>query len=157
MLHSFPCIVELPHQLTCPNPQLLPPISTCRDPAARKALLKQLPHSNAPAATLRAADPAARKAFLKELHELKTDIFNQLIETGALPVRPGVKRLISERPGLLVCGYAAACAPCPPSRFKCGRCCAVVLSCCLPKGCNFPTSWRVTWTAHVTFRCRRGD
>jgi hypothetical protein len=43
-----------------------------------------------------AADPAERKAFLKELHELKTDIFNQLIETGRLPVRPGVKRLISE-------------------------------------------------------------
>ncbi|PSC75122.1 haloacid dehalogenase-like hydrolase domain-containing protein isoform A [Micractinium conductrix] len=41
-------------------------------------------------------DPAQRKAFLKELHELKTDIFNQLIETGALPVRPGVKRLINE-------------------------------------------------------------
>lgn len=28
----------------------------------------------------------------------QTDIFNQLIETGALPVRPGVKRLISEWP-----------------------------------------------------------
>ncbi|KAI3425903.1 hypothetical protein D9Q98_007876 [Chlorella vulgaris] len=41
-------------------------------------------------------DPAARKAFLKELHELKTDIFNTLIETGSLPVRPGVKRLIDE-------------------------------------------------------------
>lgn len=40
-------------------------------------------------------DPDARKAFLKELHELKTDIFNELIETGRLPVRPGVSRLIS--------------------------------------------------------------
>lgn len=37
-----------------------------------------------------------RKAFLKELHELKTDIFNQLIETGSLPLRPGVKRLVNE-------------------------------------------------------------
>lgn len=41
-------------------------------------------------------DPAARKAFLKELHEAKTDIFNELIETGRLPVRPGVARLINE-------------------------------------------------------------
>jgi HAD superfamily hydrolase (TIGR01509 family) len=41
-------------------------------------------------------DPNERKAFLKELHELKTDIFNQLIETGRLPVRPGVQRLIDE-------------------------------------------------------------
>ena len=41
-------------------------------------------------------DPEARKAFLKELHELKTDIFNELIETGRLPVRPGVSRLINE-------------------------------------------------------------
>jgi hypothetical protein len=40
--------------------------------------------------------PEARKAFLKELHELKTDIFNELIESGRLPVRPGVKRLIGE-------------------------------------------------------------
>jgi len=45
-------------------------------------------------------DAAERKAFLKELHELKTDIFNQLIETGKLPVRPGVIRLISELPVL---------------------------------------------------------
>lgn len=49
------------------------------------------------------AGPVARKFFLKELHELKTDIFNQLIETGALPVRPGVKRLISEW-GTAACG-----------------------------------------------------
>jgi HAD superfamily hydrolase (TIGR01509 family) len=41
-------------------------------------------------------DPDVRKDFLKELHELKTDIFNELIETGKLPVRPGVSRLINE-------------------------------------------------------------
>ncbi|KAL4436902.1 hypothetical protein ABPG75_004041 [Micractinium tetrahymenae] len=40
--------------------------------------------------------PEERTVFLKELHELKTDIFNELIEMGALPVRPGVKRLINE-------------------------------------------------------------
>ena len=50
--------------------------------------------STAPWAVIK--DPAERKAFLKELHELKTDIFNELIETGRLPVRPGVSRLISE-------------------------------------------------------------
>ena len=37
-----------------------------------------------------------RKAFLKELHMNKTDIFNELIESGKLPVRPGVIRLINE-------------------------------------------------------------
>ncbi len=41
-------------------------------------------------------DEASRKAFLKEMHELKTDIFNELIESGKLPVRPGVARLINE-------------------------------------------------------------
>lgn len=41
-------------------------------------------------------DEASRKAFLKEMHELKTDIFNELIESGKLPVRPGVSRLINE-------------------------------------------------------------
>lgn len=41
-------------------------------------------------------DPEQRKAFLKQLHELKTDIFNELIETGRLPLRPGVKRLVGE-------------------------------------------------------------
>jgi len=41
-------------------------------------------------------DPEERKAFLKELHEMKTDIFNELIESGKLPVRPGVVRLIHE-------------------------------------------------------------
>lgn len=41
-------------------------------------------------------DLTERKAFLKELHELKTDIFNDLIESGKLPVRPGVIRLINE-------------------------------------------------------------
>jgi HAD superfamily hydrolase (TIGR01509 family) len=41
-------------------------------------------------------DPAARKAFLKDLHELKTDIFNELIDAGSLPLRPGVARLVAE-------------------------------------------------------------
>lgn len=41
-------------------------------------------------------DPEERKSYLKELHEMKTDIFNELIETGNLPVRPGVIRLINE-------------------------------------------------------------
>jgi HAD superfamily hydrolase (TIGR01509 family) len=45
---------------------------------------------------LSTTDPDQRKSFLKELHELKTDIFNELIESGKLPLRPGVKRLIEE-------------------------------------------------------------
>jgi hypothetical protein len=31
-----------------------------------------------------------------ELHRLKTDLFMQLVETGAMPLRPGVKRLVQE-------------------------------------------------------------
>jgi HAD superfamily hydrolase (TIGR01509 family) len=41
-------------------------------------------------------DAEERKAFLKKMHEAKTDMFNKLIETGKLPVRPGVIRLINE-------------------------------------------------------------
>lgn len=37
-----------------------------------------------------------RDVFLKELHTLKTDLFMQIIETGQLPLRPGVKRLVDE-------------------------------------------------------------
>ena len=35
-------------------------------------------------------------ALLKELHELKTDFFLQIIESGQIPLRPGVARLIDE-------------------------------------------------------------
>jgi len=41
-------------------------------------------------------DPEERKKLVQELHLLKTDIFMQLIESGAMPLRPGVKRLVSE-------------------------------------------------------------
>lgn len=37
-----------------------------------------------------------RDAFIKELHLLKTDLFMQLIESGSLPLRPGVARIIDE-------------------------------------------------------------
>lgn len=66
------------------------------------------------------ADPAARKAFLKELHEQKTDLFNQLIETGSLPVRPGVKRLISEAIDLV--GGCALAVMGAGSSVHCRRC-----------------------------------
>lgn len=36
-----------------------------------------------------------RVSFVKEMHLLKTDIFMKLIEEGRLPLRPGVKRIIS--------------------------------------------------------------
>ncbi len=39
-------------------------------------------------------DPAERKAFVAELHRLKTDIFMSMVESGAMPLRPGVQRLI---------------------------------------------------------------
>lgn len=35
-------------------------------------------------------------ALLKELHKLKTDFFLQIIESGQIPLRPGVARLIDE-------------------------------------------------------------
>ncbi|GFH24326.1 uncharacterized protein HaLaN_22100 [Haematococcus lacustris] len=39
-------------------------------------------------------EPAARQALVQQLHLLKTDLFMQLVESGAMPLRPGVKRLI---------------------------------------------------------------
>ncbi|MEW5303166.1 MAG: hypothetical protein WDW36_005885 [Sanguina aurantia] len=41
-------------------------------------------------------DPAGRAALGAELHKLKTDIFMELVESGAMPLRPGVQRLIRE-------------------------------------------------------------
>eukprot|EP00850_Spirogloea_muscicola_P023776 SM000387S14693 [mRNA] locus=s387:17036:19619:- [translate_table: standard] len=40
-----------------------------------------------------------RKAFIAELHKLKTGLFMNLVETGALPLRPGVARLVDEALG----------------------------------------------------------
>uniref|UniRef100_A0A383WAR1 Uncharacterized protein n=1 Tax=Tetradesmus obliquus TaxID=3088 RepID=A0A383WAR1_TETOB len=41
-------------------------------------------------------DLEARKTLVAELHKLKTDLFMQLVETGAMPLRPGVRRLVEE-------------------------------------------------------------
>lgn len=41
-------------------------------------------------------DPSARSDLVKSLHLLKTDLFMDLVETGAMPLRPGVKRLVQE-------------------------------------------------------------
>lgn len=35
-------------------------------------------------------------AFIRELHKLKTDLFMKIIESGQLPLRPGVRRLVDE-------------------------------------------------------------
>ena len=45
---------------------------------------------------LSALQGAEREALIKELHRIKTDIFMEMIESGALPLRPGVKRLVME-------------------------------------------------------------
>ncbi|MFH1716061.1 MAG: HAD family hydrolase [Planctomycetota bacterium] len=37
-----------------------------------------------------------RDDFIKELHRLKTDCFMHIIESGQLPLRPGVARLVDE-------------------------------------------------------------
>jgi len=39
---------------------------------------------------------ADRDALIAELHHLKTDLFMQIIESGQMPLRPGVKRLVDE-------------------------------------------------------------
>jgi HAD superfamily hydrolase (TIGR01509 family) len=41
-------------------------------------------------------DVPDRDAFIKELHKLKTDFFMQIIESGQLPLRPGVARIVDE-------------------------------------------------------------
>ncbi len=48
------------------------------------------------AALLCPQDKDARWDFCKEMHKLKTDLFMEMIESGAMPLRPGVSRLISE-------------------------------------------------------------
>lgn len=40
------------------------------------------------------AAPAARDDLIRRLHQLKTDLFMAIIETGELPLRSGVNRLI---------------------------------------------------------------
>lgn len=42
------------------------------------------------------ADAGVRDALIRALHKTKTDAFMQLIESGALPLRPGVARLVDE-------------------------------------------------------------
>jgi HAD superfamily hydrolase (TIGR01509 family) len=42
------------------------------------------------------AETVDKDALIKELHKLKTDLFMQIIESGQLPLRPGVARLIDE-------------------------------------------------------------
>jgi HAD superfamily hydrolase (TIGR01509 family) len=41
-------------------------------------------------------DAKERAAFVAGLHRRKTELFMELIETGALPLRPGVSRLVDE-------------------------------------------------------------
>jgi HAD superfamily hydrolase (TIGR01509 family) len=41
-------------------------------------------------------DVADQDAFIKEMHKLKTDLFMKIIESGELPLRPGVARLVDE-------------------------------------------------------------
>ena len=44
----------------------------------------------------REVKPEQEDELIKALHKRKTEIFIQLIESGRLPLRPGVKRLMSE-------------------------------------------------------------
>ena len=42
------------------------------------------------------AGVADKDAYIKELHKLKTDCYMQIIDSGQLPLRPGVARLVDE-------------------------------------------------------------
>jgi HAD superfamily hydrolase (TIGR01509 family) len=42
------------------------------------------------------AGTSDKDALVRELHELKTDYYTQIIESGELPLRPGVARLVDE-------------------------------------------------------------
>jgi hypothetical protein len=42
------------------------------------------------------ADDAAKSALVKGLHLRKTELFNELVCAGAIPLRPGVLRLVDE-------------------------------------------------------------
>ncbi|MFC1635093.1 HAD-IA family hydrolase, partial [Planctomycetota bacterium] len=41
-------------------------------------------------------DVSDRDVIIKELHKLKTDFFMQIIESGELPLRPGIARIVDE-------------------------------------------------------------
>ena len=41
-------------------------------------------------------DTEERRAWIKSLHLRKTDLFLQVVESGKLPLRPGVRRLVKE-------------------------------------------------------------
>lgn len=41
-------------------------------------------------------DEGQRDVFIKEMHKLKTDLFMKIIESGHLPLRPGVTRIVDE-------------------------------------------------------------
>lgn len=41
-------------------------------------------------------DPDSQKDLVKVLHLRKTEIFNELIVAGGIPLRPGVLRLVDE-------------------------------------------------------------
>ena len=43
-------------------------------------------------------DKEQRQTLVKELHLLKTDLFMKMVEDGMMPLRPGVKRLVSASP-----------------------------------------------------------
>jgi HAD superfamily hydrolase (TIGR01509 family) len=42
------------------------------------------------------SDVANKDALIKELHKLKTDYFMEIVESGQLPLRPGVARFVDE-------------------------------------------------------------
>ena len=95
-------------------------------------IFPQDPHSTASSSALFPSpthpsmqDSQQRQKLVQDLHLLKTDIFMQLVEGGAMPLRPGVRRLVGEYQGkgvasgvlLTWCGrtaYNMWCGPLSP-------------------------------------------
>lgn len=74
-------------------------------------------------------DAAARASLVKDLHLLKTDLFMELVETGAMPLRPGVARLVKEAIAagecysqLILCCNRLCCQPAGTGRLSSCRC-----------------------------------
>jgi hypothetical protein len=84
-LHKLAC--ASPYACRFPQELLLLPVCVCV--CAVSLCTHSLP-------CVHTQDPQEQQTLVAGLHKLKTDLFMQLVETGAMPLRPGVKRLVQE-------------------------------------------------------------
>ena len=90
---SWPSSLPVPRSPSIPSMPILP-----QDLQQRQQLVHDLhllpPPPPLPLTSVQ--DPQQRQKLVQDLHLLKTDIFMQLVEGGAMPLRPGVRRLVRE-------------------------------------------------------------